>query len=116
MKKILCIVMLLSVLLAFAGCSSQSAAGTYELVSMKLEGMHVTMEQMESMGISPEKFGLTLHEDGTGTMKFFDQNVELTWDGENFYANESTLPYVLQEDTLTLEYQGDNMEFTRTGK
>ena len=62
---------------AVMSVSEDTAAGTWELVSMTYNGMTVGKEDLEEMGTS---MTLNLLEDGTGTMDYDGTVHDLTWD------------------------------------
>ncbi len=62
--------------------AADTAAGTWELVSMTYNGMTVGKEDLEEMGTA---MTLDLLEDGTGTMDYDGTVYDLTWDDKQHY-------------------------------
>ena len=114
---ILCAAMTASIL---AGCKTgkesnapaDTAAGTWELVSMTYNGMTVGKEDLEEMGTS---MTLNLLEDGTGTMDYDGTVHDLTWDDSAITTDGVADAYTLEDGVLVLANEETEMVFERPG-
>ena len=92
--------------------SEDTAAGTWELVSMTYNGMTVGKEDLEEMGTS---MTLNLLEDGTGTMDYDGTVHDLTWDDSAITTDGVADAYTLEDGVLVLANEETEMVFERPG-
>ena len=97
---------------AVMSVSEDTAAGTWELVSMTYNGMKVGKEDMEEMGTS---MTLNLLKDGTGTMDYDGTVYDLTWDDSAITTDGVADAYTLEDGALVLANDETEMVFERTG-
>ena len=97
---------------AVMSVSEDTAAGTWELVSMTYNGMTVGKEDLEEMGTS---MTLNLLEDGTGTMDYDGTVYDLTWDDSAITTDGVADAYTLEDGALVLANDETEMVFERTG-
>ena len=97
---------------AVTSVSEDSAAGTWELVSMTYNGMTVGKEDLEEMGTS---MTLNLLEDGTGTMDYDGTVYDLTWDDSAITTDGVADAYTLEDGVLVLANEETEMVFERQG-
>ena len=97
---------------AVMSVSEDTAAGTWELVSMTYNGMKVGKEDMEEMGTS---MTLNLLKDGTGTMDYDGTVYDLTWDDSAITTDGVADAYTLEDGVLVLANDETEMVFERTG-
>ena len=97
---------------AVMSVSEDTAAGTWELVSMTYNGMKVGQEDMEEMGTS---MTLNLLKDGTGTMDYDGTVYDLTWDDSAITTDGVADAYTLEDGALVLANDETEMVFERTG-
>ena len=71
--------------------AADTAAGTWELVSMTYNGMTVGKEDLEEMGTA---MTLDLLEDGTGTMDYDGTVYDLTWDDSSITMEDLSLIHI----------------------
>ena len=74
--------------------AADTAAGTWELVSMTYNGMTVGKEDLEELGTA---MTLDLLEDGTGTMDYDGTVYNLTWDDSSITMEDVADFYTLEE-------------------
>ena len=92
--------------------AADTAAGTWELVSMTYNGMTVGKEDLEEMGTA---MTLDLLEDGTGTMDYDGTVYDLTWDDSSITMEDVTDFYTLEDGVLMLANADTEMVFERPG-
>ena len=92
--------------------AADTAAGTWELVSMTYNGMTVGKEDLEEMGTS---MTLNLLEDGTGTMDYDGTVHDLTWDDSAITTDGVADAYTLEDGVLVLANEETEMVFERPG-
>ena len=97
---------------AVMSVSEDTAAGTWELVSMTYNGMTVGKEDLEEMGTS---MTLNLLEDGTGTMDYDGTVYDLTWDDSAITTDGVADAYMLEDGVLVLANEETEMVFERQG-
>ena len=97
---------------AVMSVSEDTAAGTWELVSMTYNGMTVGKEDLEEMGTS---MTLNLLEDGTGTMDYDGTVHDLTWDDSAITTDGVADAYTLEDGVLVLANEETEMVFERPG-
>ena len=97
---------------AVMSVSEDTAAETWELVSMTYNGMTVGKEDLEEMGTS---MTLNLLEDGTGTMDYDGTVYDLTWDDSAITTDGVADAYTLEDGALVLANDETEMVFERTG-
>lgn len=97
---------------AVMSVSEDTAAGTWELVSMTYNGMTVGKEDLEEMGTS---MTLNLLEDGTGTMDYDGTVYDLTWDDSAITTDGVADAYTLEDGVLVLANEETEMVFERPG-
>ena len=97
---------------AVMSVSEDTAAGTWELVSMTYNGMTVGKEDLEEMGTS---MTLNLLEDGTGTMDYDGTVYDLTWDDSAITTDGVADAYMLENGVLVLANEETEMVFERPG-
>lgn len=91
---------------------ADTAAGTWELVSMTYNGMTVGKEDLEEMGTA---MTLELLEDGTGTMDYDGTVYDLTWDDSSIIMEDVADSYTLEDGVLMLANDETEMVFERPG-
>ena len=91
---------------------ADTAAGTWELVSMTYNGMTVGKEDLEEMGTA---MTLDLLEDGTGTMDYDGTVYDLTWDDSSITMEDVADFYTLEDGVLMLANADTEMVFERPG-
>ena len=92
--------------------AADTAAGTWELVSMTYNGMKVGKEELEETGTS---MTLNLLKDGTGTMDYDGTVYDLTWDDSAITTDGVADAYTLEDGVLVLANDETEMVFERTG-
>ena len=92
--------------------AADTAAGTWELVSMTYNGMTVGKEDLEEMGTA---MTLELLEDGTGTMDYDGTVYDLTWDDSSITMEDVADSYTLEDGVLMLANDETEMVFERPG-
>ena len=92
--------------------AADTAAGTWELVSMTYNGMTVGKEDLEEMGTA---MTLDLLEDGTGTMDYDGTVYDLTWDDSSITMEDVADFYTLEDGVLMLANADTEMVFERPG-
>ena len=92
--------------------AADTAAGTWELVSMTYNGMTVGKEDLEEMGTA---MTLDLLEDGTGTMDYDGTVYDLTWDDSSITMEDVADSYTLEDGVLILANADTEMVFERPG-
>ena len=97
---------------AVMSVSEDTAAGTWELVSMTYNGMKVGKEELEETGTS---MTLNLLKDGTGTMDYDGTVYDLTWDDSAITTDGVADAYTLEDGVLVLANDETEMVFERTG-
>ncbi len=97
---------------AVMSVSEDTAAGTWELVSMTYNGMTVGKEDLEEMGTA---MTLDLLEDGTGTMDYDGTVYDLTWDDSAITTDGVADAYMLEDGVLVLANEETEMVFERQG-
>ena len=97
---------------AVMSVNEDTAAGTWELVSMTYNGMTVGKEDLEEMGTS---MTLNLLEDGTGTMDYDGTVYDLTWDDSAITTDGVADAYTLEDGVLVLANEETEMVFERPG-
>ena len=97
---------------AVMSVSEDTAAGTWELVSMTYNGMTVGKEDLEEMGTA---MTLDLLEDGTGTMDYDGTVYDLTWDDSSITMEDVVDFYTLEDGVLMLANADTEMVFERPG-
>ena len=92
--------------------AADTAAGTWELVSMTYNGMTVGKEDLEEMGTA---MTLELLEDGTGTMDYDGTVYDLTWNDSSIIMEDVADSYTLEDGVLILANDDTEMVFGRPG-
>ena len=92
--------------------AADTAAGTWELVSMTYNGMTVGKEDLEEMGTA---MTLELLEDGTGTMDYDGTVYDLTWNDSSIIMEDVADSYTLEDGVLMLANDDTEMVFERPG-
>lgn len=113
MKKVLSMILVLSMVFVLVACGGKGAAGEYVLKSANVDGQEMKMEDLEVAGVSVDSFKLVLNEDGTGVMAVMGQEQELTWDDKALTAEGESINYTLNGDELSIEQDGMAMVFVR---
>lgn len=106
MRKLTAILLTLIMLLSLASCNILNIAETitdtltyavgdplepgYYIVSSVGESGDVTFYSL----IEPENGYVIIEEDGTGVMYFEGEEKSLTWDGDYFYFDDVSAPYI----------------------
>ncbi len=92
--------------------AADTAAGTWELVSVTYNGMTVGKEDLEEMGTS---MPMNLLEDATGTMDYDGTGHDLTWDDSAITTDGVADAYTLEGGVLVLATDATEMVCERTG-
>ena len=109
MKKVLAMTLVLVMVFALCACGGKSLAGTWELISMKSDGVDYT-EMLQSTGVT---ITLQLNEDGTGYIDFAGEKEDITWDKDGITSDGVKVPFTTDGNTLTLAENGAEMTFSR---
>lgn len=112
MKKVLSVVLVLSLMFVLVACG-KNAAGEYVLKSITMDGQETKMDDLTALGAPADSFKLVLNDDGTGVLAVMGQEQKLTWDDKALTAEGESISYTLDGDDLTLEQDGDVLVFTR---
>ena len=125
---ITCVLCVLAVGLALAGCSGSGGSGTkasdligyWELTSGEAGGEELTEDDVKSMADLGVSFILYLGEDGTATIDSFGAVEDATWDADkaamtydgdtgDLKLSGDTLSYSMGEDTLKFKKGDDSL-------
>ena len=135
MKKILSILLALTMLLSVTALTGTTAAaadnkepvnpvGVYKLAELNSgSGSNLAIiSSIVNMGVD---FFLTVREDGTGSMEFLEAKVPLEWDNDRIvfragkgdaFPGQVKVPYICENDTLTITTQAYSMKFRATSE
>jgi len=108
MKKVLALVLVVVMVMSLAGCGGNlPAEGTYEVISMKTDGVEGLTEEykkiISAMGV--DNFGtLTIKGDGKAEMTIYGEKTEsLTYDEKSFTGSDGVAcSYTYSGNTITL--------------
>lgn len=110
-KILLSVLVILSILASFAACGSKGPSGTYELVSMEMDGETVDADMLKEFGVEAT---ITFNSDGTGSVDMMGDKEEFTWKGNTLTADDGEeISFKLEGDKLTLESDGEKMVFSK---
>ena len=113
MKKVLSMILVLSMVFVLVACGGKRAAGEYVLKTMTMDGQEMKMEDLSALGVSADSFKLVLNEDGTGLLEVMGQEQKLTWNDKSLTAEGESIDYTLSGNELTMEQDGNTMVFVR---
>ncbi len=113
MKKVLSVILVLSMVFVLVACGGNKAAGEYVLKSMVMGEQEVKAEDLETLGMSADSFNLVLNKDSTGTITIMDETQDLTWDDKVLTAEGESIEYTLEGNELTLTVDGFSIVFVR---
>ncbi len=66
---------------------------------------------LKTLGMDPKSIYLELRPDGTGSMAFMDETVELTWTEDSLTVDGESQPYTREGDHIVLTIEGESIEF-----
>ena len=66
---------------------------------------------LTTMGMDPKSIYLEFRADGTGSMAFMDEAIELTWTAEAIAADGETIPYTREGGHIFITIGGESIEF-----
>lgn len=120
-KRVLSLLMLLAMMVSLVACGGDSsAAGTYHLTEMNVNGVSVDLKELSGQSGVEIKIDLVLEEDGnfsldmgalgvsqsmSGTWKADGNTLTLTSDGEDVPATLDGTKITLEEDGQMLIFQ-----------
>lgn len=113
MKKVLSMILVLSMVFVLVACGGKSAAGEYVLKTATMGEKEMKAEDLESVGMSADAFKLVLNEDGTGLLTVMGQEQKLTWDDKSLTSEGKSIAYTLSGDELSIEQDGIALVFVR---
>ena len=109
---LLTLAMLLSIMLCASGCKILTA-GTYYFYEMEEDGETYDADDLEEMGMDPDEFCiLELEADGTGTMTFMGEEVDIEWDNKEIWPEDDeddTIEYEKDGNKIILEIEGTEL-------
>lgn len=118
MKRIVCLMLVLVMVLSLTACGG--ITGRYTITSMEADGLVYEGELLEGIlemiGMSTDDMYIELNDDGTGTMSVMGEVAEMRYDDNMIWPVESPdekVPYEVSGDKLTLEIEGYKMVFEK---
>lgn len=109
-KILLSVLLILSVLTCLAACGSKGPSGTYNLVSMEMDGEKVDADMLEEYGV---EITITFNSDGTGNIDMMGDKEEFEWKDNKIIADGDEISFQLDGNKLTLEDDGETMVFSK---
>ncbi|MGM9552934.1 MAG: lipocalin family protein [Faecousia sp.] len=109
-KILLSVLLILSILSCLAACGSKGPSGTYNLVSMEMDGETIDADTLKGFGV---EVTITFNSDGTGTLAMSDEKEEFTWKDNTITADGEEISFTLDGNKLTLEQDGETMVFSK---
>lgn len=104
--RILCILLALTLL---CGCS---AVGTYQFERLEAGGKVYDAASVDD----PDSCYISLWKDGTGVLSIFGNAMVIEWENDRLWPDgkpNDTVPFLLEGNTLTLEYEGQKLVFCK---
>ena len=104
--RIICILLALTLL---CGCS---AVGTYQFERLEAEGKVYDAASVDD----PDSCYISLWKDGTGVLSIFGNAMVIEWEKGRLWPAgdpEAAVPFLLEGDTLTLEYEEQKLIFCK---
>ena len=109
-KILLSVLVILSILACLAACGSKGPSGTYNLVSMEMDGEKVDADMLKEYGL---EVTITFNADGTGNVNMMGEKEEFEWKGNTITADGEEINFTLNGNKLTLEQDGETMVFSK---
>ena len=109
-KILLSVLLILSILSCLAACGSKGPSGTYNLVSMEMDGEKVDADMLKEYGV---EITITFNSDGTGNIDMMGEKEEFEWKGNTITADGEEISFTLNGNKLTLEQDGETMVFSK---
>lgn len=109
-KILLSVLLILSILSCFAACGSKGPSGTYNLVSMEMDGETIDADTLKEFGM---EVTITFNSDGTGSIVMADEKEEFEWKDNKIIADGEEISFQLDGNKLTLEQDGETMVFSK---
>ena len=109
-KILLSVLLILSVLTCLAACGSKGPSGTYNLVSMELDGEKIDADMLEEYGM---EITITFNSDGTGNLDMMGEKEEFEWKDNKIIADGDEISFRLDGNKLTLEEEDGTMVFSK---
>ena len=92
---------------------TSEAVGTYYLYSMTMEGQTLSRTDLQAAGLDYTSIYITLNADNTGKLVTDGDTESFEWDEEVLDDGIDEIPYTLDGDILTIEYEGVKMSFQK---
>lgn len=109
-KILLSVLLILSMLACLAACGSKGPSGTYNLVSMEMDGEKVDADMLAEYGL---EVTITFNSDGTGNIDMMGDKEEFEWKDNKIMADGDEISFQLDGNKLTLEEDGETMVFSK---
>ncbi|MDD6643182.1 MAG: lipocalin family protein [Firmicutes bacterium] len=109
-KILLSVLLILSILSCLAACGSKEPSGTYNLVSMEMDGETIDADTLKEFGM---EVTITFNSDGTGSIDMADEKEEFEWKGNKIIADGEEISFQLDGNKLTLKQDGETMVFSK---
>lgn len=109
-KILLSVLLILSILSCLAACGSKGPSGTYNLVSMEMDGETIDADTLKEFGM---EVTITFNSDGTGSIDMAGDKEEFEWKGNTITADGEEIEFRLDGSKLTLEQDGETMVFSK---
>ena len=86
--------------------------GTYELSAIKTgdEDKTESISLLKALGLSAE---ITINDDKSCDLSLFGEDLNCSYDKENLTINGSATQYTYTDTTITFEYNGNELTFTK---
>ena len=123
--SVICVILIAMSTLALTGCGNDGSssskksfdpkklAGKYELIEMTSGDDSYSEEDLETLKSYGFTISMELNEDGTGTMNFYGEEEEFTFDEDNIIVNDEKTPYTVDGDKITFEQDDTKMVFKK---
>lgn len=111
--KLLCVIMVLSMLFVFAACGK---AGTYVLSGAEIQGEEYDADDLDVLGLDPDDCYIELKSDGTGEVSLFGEEMDIEWEDDEMWPEDDEddiQEFEIDGKDLILEYEGEKLIFTK---
>ena len=121
-KKIIALLMAMTMLLALCSCGGSNKQGNeaapevgyFVFEFMEDESGKITKKDLAAVGMDTDEFYLVMEADGTGYLVMPGEDAEFfTWADGKMKSGDDEFPYTVDGDTITFEEDSTKIAFTR---
>ena len=108
MKRVISVLLIVTLLVCFVACGSKGPSGRYEFVSAEASGMTFTAESLAAMGLEMDMY-IQFNSDGTGELSAMGESDTFTWK-DNVMTDSTGESITFTQDGDTISIEADDMK------